>query len=177
MDVDVAGESVASSLDSFVVQHAVDLFRYGYLLTGDRDDTTDVVQEALVWVATRWARIAARTDPQAYVHARMARLQVSRWRQWRRAWLGDRVPPRPYHETELARVDGDTGLWRALAGLPARQRTVLVLRYHEQHTDRHIARTLRTLPGTVRRQATQGLDTLRGSWTAPPPGHMTETTT
>ena len=168
MDAEPVDEPVVADLESFVRLRGAALFRYGYVLTGNRHDAADVVQEALVRVGARWRRVVAKGNPEAYVRITMARVHVSRWRRARREHLVDQVPERGYREVELDRVEGDTGLWRALADLPVRQRTVLVLRYYEQRTDEEIAAALGITRGTVRSQAARGLDKLRTVWPVRP---------
>jgi RNA polymerase sigma factor (sigma-70 family) len=58
-------------------------------------------------------------------------------------------------------VDDRDLLLRALSGLPARQRAVLVLRYWEQLSDAEIAAALNCGVGTVRSQASRALARLR----------------
>jgi RNA polymerase sigma-70 factor (sigma-E family) len=169
MDPNVVDDASRADLESFVHHRAAALLRYGYVLTGNRHDAADLTQEALVRVGAVWRRIVAKGDPEAYVRTTMARLHVSRWRRLRRERLVERVPERGYSEAELARIDGDTGLWQALATLPARQRAVLVLRYYEQRSDEEIAAVLRIARGTVRSQAARGLDKLRTIWPTQPP--------
>jgi RNA polymerase sigma factor (sigma-70 family) len=52
-------------------------------------------------------------------------------------------------------------MWRALAGLPVRQRAVLVLRYFEDLTESETAAVLGVRLGTVKSRAARGLDLLR----------------
>lgn len=52
-------------------------------------------------------------------------------------------------------------LRRALAQLPVRQRTVLVLRFFEDRSEGDIAALLGTSVGTVKSQVSRGLDRLR----------------
>ena len=52
-------------------------------------------------------------------------------------------------------------LLRALAGLPPRQRTVLVLRYYNDLSEAEIAGVLGCSVGTVKSQASRGLARLR----------------
>jgi RNA polymerase sigma factor (sigma-70 family) len=57
-------------------------------------------------------------------------------------------------------------LIRALAGLPPRQRTVLVLRYYNDLSEAEVADVLGCSVGTVKSQASRGLARLREA--APP---------
>jgi RNA polymerase sigma-70 factor, ECF subfamily len=52
-------------------------------------------------------------------------------------------------------------LWQAVQGLPARQRAVLVLRFHEDLTEAEVARLLGLPLGTVKSLAHRGLARLR----------------
>jgi RNA polymerase sigma factor (sigma-70 family) len=52
-------------------------------------------------------------------------------------------------------------LWQAVRGLPARQRAVLVLRFHEDLTEAEVARLLGLPLGTVKSLAHRGLARLR----------------
>lgn len=49
----------------------------------------------------------------------------------------------------------------ALSRLPARQRAVLVLRYHQDMSEHQIAQLLGVSPGTVKSQAAKALARLR----------------
>jgi RNA polymerase sigma factor (sigma-70 family) len=57
-------------------------------------------------------------------------------------------------------ADGDV-MWRSLALLPERQRTVLVLRYYVDLADREIARLIGASEGTVRSLAARAFAALR----------------
>ena len=64
------------------------------------------------------------------------------------------------YEAELG-TDGLV-LWSAVRCLPARQRAVLVLRYHEDLPEAEVARLLGLPLGTVKSLAHRGLARLRG---------------
>lgn len=146
---------------SFVRDRTPALLRYGFVLAGNPHDAADLAQEALARLGARWSRVSARGDPEGYVRTTMARLHISWWRRRRREHPVWALPERSYVDAGIAEADGDLGLWRAVADLPARQRVVLMLRYHAQLTDEEIARLLGISRGTVRSQAARGLDKLR----------------
>jgi RNA polymerase sigma factor (sigma-70 family) len=56
-----------------------------------------------------------------------------------------------------------------IAGLPPRQRAVLVLRYYEDRSDAEIADLLGCAPGSVRAYASRGLAALRVELRPDPP--------
>jgi RNA polymerase sigma-70 factor (sigma-E family) len=152
---------MADDFESFVRDRTPALVRYGFVLSGNPHDAADLAQESLARLGERWSRVSSRGDPEGYVRATMARLHISWWRRRRREHPMRVVPERGYVDAGITRADGDLGLWRAVAGLPTRQRVVLVLRYHEQLTDEEIAGLLGISRGTVRSQAARGLDKLR----------------
>ncbi|MFI6758348.1 SigE family RNA polymerase sigma factor [Micromonospora sp. NPDC050417] len=150
--------------EEFVRARSTALMRYGYVLTGNRHDAADLTQEALARLGSSWSRLRRKDDPEGYVRTTMARLHISWWRLRRRERLAGDVPDQAHTEPGFAHVDGDGGLWQALAALPRRQRAVLVLRYYEHRTDEEIAERLGVTRGTVRSQALRGLAKLRMNW-------------
>lgn len=72
----------------------------------------------------------------------------------------DRVPDVGAGSFDDAVVDRDE-MWRALAGLPARQRAVLVLRYYEALPDAEIAALIGAKEATVRSLAARAFAGLR----------------
>ncbi|MBN6055072.1 SigE family RNA polymerase sigma factor [Nonomuraea sp. RK-328] len=148
----------------FVAERGDALLRYGYVLAGNPHDAADLVQEALVKLRASWARVRLKDNPESYARTTMARLHIRAWRLRRREQLAWDPPEREHHDTL---PDGDEQrLWHALAGLPRRQRAVVVLRYYEQLTDEEIARMLGVSRGTVRSQAARALAKLRDSVSA-----------
>ncbi len=142
--------------EDFVRARGPALLRYGYVLSGNPDDAADLVQEALLKLGDTWRRVRNRDNPEAYVRTIMARQHISWWRRRRREHLTDEVPEGSYTDRHA------TGeLWRELASLPRKQRTVLVLRYFEDLPDQEIADILGISCGTVRSQAFRALQTLR----------------
>ncbi len=141
------------------------LLRAAYLICGDHHLAEDLVQEALVKLASRWERLRDEA-PEAYVRRILYRDAVSRWRRVRRERLVDHqdeqgvmaatvVPDLTERWVEGAQVRA------ALALLPPRQRAVMVLRYFEDLSEAEIAETLGVARGTVKSQASDAIRTLR----------------
>jgi RNA polymerase sigma-70 factor (sigma-E family) len=148
------------SFGDFVTASLPALLRFGHVLTGRPDEAEDLVQEALAKSMRRWHR-GRPADPLAYVRRVMVNTHITRWQRWgSRVRLGD-VPDAAADDTGLQRSHDRDVLRRALAGLPARQRAVLVLRYLEDMPDEAIADLLGCQPATVRSLASRGLAAVR----------------
>jgi RNA polymerase sigma-70 factor (sigma-E family) len=144
----------------FVTARYANLLRTAYLLTGDRDTADDLLQSALLKAMGRWRRV---DDPQAYLYRIMVNHQISGWRRpWRRReWLTDSVPDRPAVPDTAELVADRAQLLSALATLPPRMRSVLVLRYWADLSEAQTAELLGCSVGTVKSQASRGLERLR----------------
>jgi RNA polymerase sigma-70 factor (sigma-E family) len=144
--------------DAFVRARHTALLRYGTVLTGDPHAAADLVQDALERTGLAWARVQQKGDPEGYVRRVMANRSISTWRKLRRERLVAAPPEQSYEDPPT-----DDVLWSALARLPRRQRTVLVLRYYEDLSELEIARVLGIAPGTVKSQASKGIAALRAA--------------
>ncbi|WP_244928872.1 SigE family RNA polymerase sigma factor [Nocardioides sp. W7] len=135
------------------------LLRSAYLLTGDLHRAQDLVQEALVKVALRWARLRD-GNPTAYARTIVVRDNVSWWRRWRREVVLDDVG---VGEAATVSADPEAALVvrRALARLTPAQRAVLVLRHFDDLTERETAEVLGVAVGTVKSQNAVALARLR----------------
>jgi RNA polymerase sigma-70 factor (sigma-E family) len=154
-------------LREFVVARGAALSRTAYLLTGDHQLAEDLLQQALVKTAVHWRRVVAGGNPEGYVRRVMVNERTSRWRRGRYVEVrgpaeGDELggaAPVPGDEAEAAvrRI----GLRRALAALPDRQRTVVVLRFFEDLTEAQTAELMGISVGTVKSQTHDALKRLR----------------
>jgi RNA polymerase sigma factor (sigma-70 family) len=72
--------------------------------------------------------------------------------------LPDGLGPDEYEDADRRQV-----VRIALAGLPPRQRLVLVLRFHQDLSEQQVARLMGVSVGTVKSQAARGLARLRAS--------------
>ncbi|MBC2959508.1 SigE family RNA polymerase sigma factor [Nocardioides deserti] len=141
----------------WVAGHRTRLLRSAYLLTGDRAQAEDLVQEAVIKVAERWGRLRS-GHPTAYARTVIVHDQASWWRGSRETPsaepLGDHALPEADHA-------GRSVLLSALGRLPRRQRAVVVLRYFDDLTERETAEALGVTVGTVKSQAHHALRSLR----------------
>lgn len=149
------------TFDDWVRARLPALVRFAVVLTGDRGLAEDLVQEVIIRAYSRWQRITALEQPDAYLR----RMITNEYLSWRRRWA--RIAPRPdigaaapVADHAVAHAERDA-IRVELARLPRRQRAVLVLRYYEHLTDAEIADLLGCPAGTVRSLASRALATLR----------------
>jgi RNA polymerase sigma-70 factor (sigma-E family) len=140
-----------------------ELLRYGLLLTGNRSDAEDLVQATFERVLRRWSRIDSDGAPLAYCRKTMARLNVDSWRSFRRReWLrSDAFQSNVTSEDPTDRLAAAVDVALLLSALPARQRTVLILRFFDDLSEREVAAAMGTTVGTVKSQTAKALDRLR----------------
>jgi RNA polymerase sigma-70 factor (sigma-E family) len=143
----------------FFVSEYGRLRRLGFLLTGSWAEGEELAQETLVRIYWRWSLVRRQEYPEAYARKvlvnrhrsllRRLRLEASH-AGWERAEAVDLGP----HEDLLV-------VRAAIRRLPARQRAVLVLRYHEDLPEREVARLLRIPVGTVKSLSNRAVTRLR----------------
>jgi RNA polymerase sigma-70 factor (sigma-E family) len=165
MDASATGAVLMSSSDDRYAElftaHRVAVLRLANLLAGDRYVAEEVTAEVFARVLVKWRRGVV-DEPLHYLRRAVVNEVRSRHRR-----LG-------YERRALARYGNsfEVGestdrlalrepLVTALSMLPARQRAVVVLRYHEDLSEAEVARTLRVSIGTVKTHASRGLEQLR----------------
>ncbi|WP_134742437.1 SigE family RNA polymerase sigma factor [Nocardioides sp. 503] len=138
------------------------LLRSAVLLTGDLHRAQDRVQEAMVKVAMRWPRLRG-GQPTAYARTIVVRDTISWWRRRRREVNVDPTPVLDREPVSGVSTDAEAGLVvrRALARLTPAQRSVVVLRYFDDLTERETAQVLGITVGTVKSQSAAALARLR----------------
>jgi RNA polymerase sigma-70 factor (sigma-E family) len=149
----------------FVAARGHALLRTAYLLTGDQQLAEDLVQAALEKAVRHWSMIRDVGAAEQYVRRTMYRENISLWRRRRLTELPAHIVPEPRAEravSDLADRSADRLAVRAaLMRLAPRQRTVLVLRYFEDLTERQVADLLGISVGTVKSQAHKALQAMR----------------
>lgn len=148
----------------FVTTRGPALVRLARGLLRDPYQAEDVVQDVLAKVLVQWHRVSAADDMDAYVRRMVVNACTSWFRRAVRREHAHDVATLPERvdgvdpAAALADRDRMLGLLRRL---PARQRTVLVLRHYEGLPDAEIARLLGISDVTVRSNAHRGLAALR----------------
>jgi RNA polymerase sigma-70 factor (sigma-E family) len=146
----------------FVRVHSTALLRSAYLLTGDRLEAEELVQDTLVRLYPNWGRVAAAEVPLAYVRRSLTNNFLNGRRRRSANDLLFAEPPEQAYELDLGSRLSDRQLVRRLLdGLPARQRAVLVLRFFEDLEDTEIASIVGCRRGTVRSIISRSLQQLR----------------
>jgi len=145
-------------LETLVRDRGLALLRYGYLLTGDAGDAKELVQDALVSVLARKARLREPAAVEGYVRQTMLSAYVDGYRR-RRRWLGIRhllAAPETADDHRHG-VDERRDVVAALGGLAPRVRACVVLRYFEDLSVAEIADRLAISEGTVKRYLHDGV--------------------
>jgi RNA polymerase sigma-70 factor (sigma-E family) len=151
-----------SAFEEFVQDQMMALFGTAYLLVGDVHQAEDLLQSALEKAFRKWRRIQAMEHPEAYVRKVIVNLATDRWRRRRKTaevTLDEAMVAAQPDETAL--VDLRHALLVGLHQLPVGMRAVLVLRYWEGLSDAEVAKELGRSVGTVKSQASRGLQRLR----------------
>lgn len=157
----MVGWNADARYTDLVQRRRPDLVRLAVLLTGSREAGEDAVQDAIIAVSRSWLRVLARTsEGVAYSYLRTAVVRKSVDLHRSHVPMGE-VPDIAADDHGLLRFEQDRQFFALVAGLPAQQRAVLVLRYYADLDDRHVAAFLGTSRGTVRSNAKRGLEKLR----------------
>ncbi len=153
----------------FMAEGQASLLRTAWLLTGDRDAARDLVQSALVKTYAAWSRLD-RSTALAYARKCVVTQRIDAWRRTKHEDLTADVAAGPEAWSresadcamELV-VDSRDEIIRMLQQLPPQQRTIVVLRYYHDLSERAVAETLGISEGAVKSQASRGLAALRRS--------------
>ncbi len=162
--VEGASTATGGRLADLYLRHADGAVRLAYLLTGDRQVAEDIVQDAFVKLAGRLTHIRDPNAFEAYLRRTVVNLSRSYWRRQK--------VERTYLKRERATIGGEPTtagssiedrelLWRAMAGLPERQRAAIVLRFYEDLSEADVAEILRCRPGTAKSLVSRGLEAMR----------------
>ena len=147
-----SSDGVVEGFRSVYTAEVARLVRLAHLITGSNAAAEDLVHDAFLAAFDRWDRI---DDPYAYMYRAVVNRSRSFLRRrrveltYRSEGPGVALPPE---------IDE---MWTALARLPARRRTALVLRYYADLPIEEIADLMNARPGTVRSLIHRGHESLR----------------
>ncbi len=147
--------------EDFMAARWTPLYRTAYLLTGDRHQAEDLLQNALGRTCARWGSIRDKGAADAYVRRAMVNLAQRQWRRRGLETVTDTVPDEG-HDHLATRAD-HLALWAEVRRLPARMRATVVLRYYEDLSVAETARELGCSEGAVKSQTHHALRRLRES--------------
>jgi RNA polymerase sigma-70 factor (sigma-E family) len=135
------------------------------LRTGSRALAEELAQETFVRVWERWPTVRAATSPEAWAFRVALNLTSSRFRRLgaeRRARA--RLEARPVDHAALDTGGPERAMVRdAVAALPPRQRTAVVLRYFSGLSVAETATAMGCAEGTVKSLTAKAVDALRRS--------------
>jgi RNA polymerase sigma-70 factor (sigma-E family) len=164
VDVEVAGRISKDSrgLAELYERYAPAAVRLAFLLTGDRERSRDIAQDAFVRVAGRFRHLRFPDAFDAYLRRTVVNLCTSHFRRERieREYL-QRERSRRVPTADPPDLGARDELMRALRALPVRQRAAIVLRYYEDLSEGSVADALGCSVFAARSLLTRGMSALR----------------
>jgi RNA polymerase sigma-70 factor (sigma-E family) len=158
---------VLDTFDRFAAEHIGRLLGFATALTCDPHLAQDVVQEVLVRVQHRWARISVMSGRDQYIR----RMIINEYLSWRRRKAARTIAAThstldalsvPTADPATAVAERDA-VRTQIARLPRKQRAALMLRYYCDRDDAEIADLLGCSTGTVRSHISRALSSLRAT--------------
>jgi RNA polymerase sigma-70 factor (sigma-E family) len=140
------------------------LYRTAYLLCGDRDRAQDLVQTTLVALLRSWRKARLAENPDAYAKKALVRAFLTEQRKLRRSATAHAVlQTEPGAAAAAAADPAELRLvvLDALRTLPAKPRTMIILRYWEDLSVEETAALLGCSTGNVKSQCSRSLAKLR----------------
>jgi RNA polymerase sigma-70 factor (ECF subfamily) len=156
---DAVTRDVAYSFESFFEIEHERLFGALLVVTGNRSDAEELMQEAFTRLWARWDLVQSLANPTGYLYR--TGMNLLRMRRRRARTLLRRGLPWRAGGDAFEEVETRTDVRRALAGLAERQRAALVLTDLLRFPADEAARILRVRPSTVRSLASQARSALR----------------
>ena len=147
------------SFEAFYDAESRTLFRRLWLVTGNRAEAEEIMQDAFLKVWERWDQVGAMDDPVGYLYRTAMNLFRKRYR---RAVLAIRrsIGLAPSQD-DFADADDRETVRRVLSTLPPRQRAALVLTEMLGFSAKEAGRALGVQASTVRSLSHQGRESFR----------------
>jgi RNA polymerase sigma-70 factor, ECF subfamily len=145
--------------EAFFLEHHEQLFRALWLVTRNRHEAEEVMQDAFVRLLERWPAVQKAGNPEGYLYR--TAMNVFRSRLRRAAVAVRRAFGQLPTDDQMAEVEARDAVVRALAPLPTRQRAAVVLTDVLGLTSDEAGEALGIRAVTVRVLAARGRATLR----------------
>ena len=147
------------TFEAFYQAEAQTLFRRLWLVTGNRAEAEELMQDAFLVVWQRWDRVGGMDDPVGYLYRTAMNLFRKRYR---RTMLAVRrtVGLAPATD-DFSDADDRHVVRHVLAGLPPRQRAALVLTELLGFTSKEAGDALGVTDATIRSLTRHGRDAFR----------------
>jgi RNA polymerase sigma-70 factor (sigma-E family) len=160
----MSDSSAGDRLEVLYLHHGPEALRLAYLLTGEKELSEDLVQEAFVRVARRLLSLRNDDSFRWYLRRTVVNLANSQLRRRRveRAYMKKLVSSAAAGGVTNPDMVTRQAVRSAIAQLSARQRAVVVLRYYEGLTDQQIASVLGWPVGSVKSSLHRAAAALRG---------------
>lgn len=159
-------EFTSYEFTSYVRTKGPALLRTARSLTPNVSDAEDLLQTALTKTYLAWERIDDHRALDSYVRRTLVNTRTSQWRKRRVDEYATDELPEPGAATaagpDAAEQQAERdAMMRAISRLPARQRTMVVLRYYEDMSEAQTAEALGVSVGTVKSAVSRALSKLR----------------
>jgi RNA polymerase sigma factor (sigma-70 family) len=146
------------SFEEFFEQERERVYRALCLISGAAIEADEAVQEAFAIVLERWTLVRGMARPAGYLHE--VALNVLRRKEWRTNLLR-RIFHNSPESGEIARAEPGAGVGAALASLPTRQRSALVVTGLLGYGSDEAGRMLGLSGSTVRALSSRGRAAIR----------------
>jgi RNA polymerase sigma-70 factor (ECF subfamily) len=158
-DAPVVELELARSFETFYEDEARTLFRRLWLVTGNRAEAEELMQDAFLKVWERWDRVGAMEDPVGYLYR--AAMNLFR-KRYRRAALAVRRTVGFAPRTDaFSDADDRHVVHHVLATIPPRQRAALVLTEMLGFSSKEAGDALGVTDATIRSLTRHGRDAFR----------------
>ena len=148
-----------TAFEGFFEAERVRLQRALYLLTGNREEAEEVLQESFIAIWERWDRVGVMDDPTGYLYRTALNRYRSRLRRAGRA--ARRAIGQAHGDDGFAEAEDRLEIGRALVQLSRRRREAIVLTALLGYTSADAARVMGVADSTVRRFALDARNELR----------------
>ncbi len=147
-------------LETLVTRYQVKAIRTAYLITRDPQLAQDVVQDVFLHVHRSIGRFDAGRPFEPWFMRSVVNAALKAAQKTARqiplepdadeAWLHRWAAGQESVEAQVESAEAVQSLWLAMRELSARQRAVIVQRYFLEMSEKEMAESLRTAPGTVK---------------------------